>query len=344
MFDLVEEELLEKENTNETKKPPFTLPTDTVIYAMPDKFRKKEKSSSGGIFIIIGVLVLVVIATIGGALYFLLGQSHSSLISLPTTSENKKDEPQKKNENSSESTIPQDLLALQATSTQSQVETVPVQSTQQQQTQSVEQKNTTQQQGDQLIVQSKDSDGDTLTDKEEDIWGTDPQKPDSEGDGFRDDEELLNLYDPTKGDRAPLKDSGVAHTYTNETFKYAFMYPSKTLASASNSSDKDVIIAFSTGELMSVTVKDNPQRLSPSDLYKTEVSKNGSLEGTTLLTRDGISGIVSPDKRSVILVPVDISKQISRPLMVVLTYNLNSQTEMNFMQTFNVIIRSLTFL
>jgi chromosome segregation ATPase len=41
-----------------------------------------------------------------------------------------------------------------------------------------------------------DSDGDGLTDEEEEYYGTDPNNPDTDGDGYSDGEEVKNGYDP----------------------------------------------------------------------------------------------------------------------------------------------------
>ena len=46
-------------------------------------------------------------------------------------------------------------------------------------------------------IMSRDSDGDGLSDREEqDVWGTDPNNADSDGDGFSDGDELLHGYNP----------------------------------------------------------------------------------------------------------------------------------------------------
>lgn len=348
MFDLVEEELLEKDQKKEVHEIQPKLPVDSVIFTMPDKFRKREKSSSGSLFIIIGILVVVVIATIGGAIYLLIGQTRTSFFVPKQKQDEAKQEPKKeetKPQNQDQSSIPQNLLSPEATSTQP----VAQNSLQQQQSPSNSVAPSQQQPSSQVLptqqsaVSGKDSDGDSVTDKEEGVWQTDPLKPDTDGDGFRDDEELLNLYDPTQGSRAKLIDSSIAHVYKNKLFNYSFLYPTKMLASPSNNSEKEVILSSSTGELISITVKDNPQRLFALDWYKTEVTKNGSTDETTQLSGADLQGVVSPDGRTVFITPFNASQQVSRPIIIILSYNLNSQTEMNFLTTFKMLIKSFSF-
>lgn len=49
-----------------------------------------------------------------------------------------------------------------------------------------------------LKVTKDDQDGDGLTDKEEDKWGTDIKNPDTDNDGYLDGEEVASGYDPLK--------------------------------------------------------------------------------------------------------------------------------------------------
>ena len=194
-----------------------------------------------------------------------------------------------------------------------------------------------------VLVSAQDTDNDELTDKEEELWRTDPQKPDTDSDGFLDGPELLNLYDPTQGDRARLVDSSVALTYKNQTYHYSFLYPSKMIASPSNNSEREVILSSSTGELFSVSVQDNPQRLVPLDWYKTQVSKNGSADGVIAVSYNGWTGVMGPDTRTVFLIPADAAKQLASPVLVIVTYNPNSQTQLHFMHTFQLLLRSFNF-
>lgn len=75
------------------------------------------------------------------------------------------------------------------------------------------------------IVFSPDQDGDLLTDKEEQIFGTDPTRPDSDSDGYLDGLELLNLFDPRKGGGQKLVQGTSTRTYLNSVFNFTLLYP-----------------------------------------------------------------------------------------------------------------------
>ncbi len=349
MFDFLEEELLEEDskkgkNINEAKKE-YVLPADTAVFAMPEKFRKKNSASASfNPIVLIALLVIVVIGTIGGVLFLVLGQSKDSRINLLAPKQQKsgsQDPTISKDQPKDATTIPESLLSQAATSTQVIIEQQPTDSPSPIVIPS-SQPSPSPSAAPQLVnlSQAVDSDNDELTDKEEELWRTDPQKPDTDNDGFLDGPELLNLYDPTKGDRARLVDSSVALNYKNQTYRYSFLYPSKMIASPSNNSEREVILSSSTGELFSIMVQDNPQRLIPLDWYKTQVSKNGSADGVSPLSYNGWTGVLGPDNRTAFLAPADSTKN---PILVVITYNPNTQTQLHFTRTFQIVLRSFNF-
>lgn len=351
MFDFLEEELLEddvKKKEKSQEKKDFELPKESMIFTMPEKFRKKLSGSSFNPFVLVILCVVVVIATIGGVLFLVLSQSKQSRITLISTplkqisgQESPKGTPLQE-----PTSIPENLLSSQATSTISLVpqnsEISPIQPTAKppQSTQTPSVPSNIQQQ---VLSGAPDLDNDELTDKEEEVWRTDPQKPDTDSDGFLDGPELLNLYDPTKSDRARLADSAISLQYKNQTYRYSFTYPGKMIASPSNNSEREVILSSSTGELFSSLVQDNPQRLSPLEWYKTQVSKNGSADGVSPISYNGWTGVLGPDGRTVFITPADTTQQLQNPILVVVTYNVNTQTQLHFMRTFQILLRSFSF-
>lgn len=72
-----------------------------------------------------------------------------------------------------------------------------------------------------ISFNTKDSDGDSLYDWEEVLWGTDPQNKDSDGDGTNDGEEVENKRDPSKagpGDSLAVRvDSSLYENVSAET-------------------------------------------------------------------------------------------------------------------------------
>lgn len=77
------------------------------------------------------------------------------------------------------------------------------------------------------IVQSDtvDIDSDQLTDKEEELYGTDSGGFDTDGDGYFDGQEVFNLYNPGGSAPSRLIDSGRVVEYINPLSGYRLYYP-----------------------------------------------------------------------------------------------------------------------
>ncbi|HYE59792.1 MAG TPA: hypothetical protein VEA18_01245 [Candidatus Kapabacteria bacterium] len=104
----------------------------------------------------------------------------------------------------------------------------------------------------QIYTDSTDLDIDSLTDIEEDLFGTDSATYDSDEDGYYDGQEVANLYNP-KG-KAPVKiiDSGLVQEYVHPTFQYRVYYPSGWEVAAVDSSANQVIFSAITGDYIEV--------------------------------------------------------------------------------------------
>ncbi len=101
---------------------------------------------------------------------------------------------------------------------------------------------------------SKDSDADTLTNLEEEIFLSDPEVYDTDRDGYYDGQEVANLYNP-KG-IAPQKiiDSGLVKEYINPTYQYRFYYPSSWRVDPVANDLQDVLLSADSGDYMEIRV------------------------------------------------------------------------------------------
>lgn len=341
MFDLIEEDLTanaEKPPVQETEIMQSSQIGEIAVSVMPERFRPLMKKKKKGNVILIVVVVLFVLIAI------------ASVVALLVLSQPQKKSPLSKGEeqqNNSQEAKPEENKQLEsATSTPAQVPSQPVPVTQipVEQPLSQQQPAVVAPQTSQGLTQGNDADGDTLTDTEERLYGTDPNKPDTDGDGFFDGEELKKLFDPTIATASHLDSSILTHAYTNKTFKYRLLYPAAWVAKAVNASEREVIFTSATGEFISLSVEDNPQSLSPLDWYVTK--QDPGVNPAQLQSRVGETwtGIIGMDGRTVYFMrKSEKGAGSTAPLMYTLQYNVNSKTEVNFISTFQMMVQSFIF-
>jgi hypothetical protein len=183
------------------------------------------------------------------------------------------------------------------------------------------------------LVSSLDSDNDGLTDKEETVYNTDPNKPDTDADGYPDGVEVLNLYNPRGFTPVKIEDSGLVNRYTNNTFKYSILYPAKWLARALDETNQEVIFTSDTGEFMQVIVQENQDHLPLVDWYQAQVPGINLEQIEYTADKNKIlTGIKSLDGLTVYFGNENYIYSI--------TYNIGTRTELNFLTTFAMMYRS----
>ena len=103
-----------------------------------------------------------------------------------------------------------------------------------------------------LLRDSADIDIDSLTDQEEEIFGTDSGIWDSDKDGYYDGQEVFNLYNP-KG-FAPVKiiDSGLVREYINPNWQYRVYYPTVWDVAGVDTENNHVIFSSITGDFIEI--------------------------------------------------------------------------------------------
>ncbi len=187
-----------------------------------------------------------------------------------------------------------------------------------------------------------DSDQDGLTDIEERIYSTDPQKADSDGDTFPDGSEVKNLYDPLRLEQSRIDVSGLVNTFTNSSYRYSLLYPSSWVANATDQTNREVMISAATGEYFTLTAEENQNGLSPIDWYTTKVSPGSDSSRLQSFAYDTWAGVMTEDSQTVYLVKNDKTPE-GRAVIFVFKYNVNTKNELNFISTMQMMLRSFTF-
>jgi len=338
MFDLVEEQLSKPQPTQEG---PVFSEEQNPVYTMPSTFRRSLPKASGGKLVIIIFGSLFGLAIIGTIVFLYVSSQKQPA---PAQQAEQPAQQQTTQQPPAQEQTPPETASTTPTSTEPQSES----SAQGGQQQPPSGQTTTPQQTQQVagqqptaLVLGVDSDQDGLTDVEERIYKTDPNNSDTDNDGFSDGNELKNLYDPLRPE-ARLEVSGLVNKYTNQTFKYALLYPASWVAKANDRSDREVMISTASGEFFTITVEDNPNHLSPVDWYTTVVAPGSDSSRLQSFSFDTWAGVMTEDSMTVYLTrnEKDPTKQT---LMYVFHYNLNKNTELNYMTTFQMMLRSFVF-
>ena len=185
---------------------------------------------------------------------------------------------------------------------------------------------------DQPLTRGPDADGDGLTTAEEALYGTDPTNQDTDLDTYADGSELLNGYDPTKP-AAPLAGSGLVATYQHA--RYAISYPAAWQVQALAADGSETIFRDPSGELVEVILVANPQGLPLEQWYL--ASFGSETDGVTPVTVGALDGLRSADGRNYYFLAA------ADPATVYLaTYNTGTMSQINFLLTFNLMLKSLT--
>lgn len=179
-----------------------------------------------------------------------------------------------------------------------------------------------------------DSDGDQLTDIEENLYQTSATLADTDADGYTDATELLSHFDPkTAGGR--LINSGLIDVYQNLNFNYSTFYPSAWVARSLTTTNSEVIFTSTTGEFIEIIVQSNPLGQSAYQWYLTQnpVADPASLKNVTVA---GLSAIQTADGLTTYLA---IGSNV-----YIIAYNIGAQLQMNFYTTYQLFLKSFIFI
>ncbi len=180
-----------------------------------------------------------------------------------------------------------------------------------------------------VLASTIDSDADGLTDDEEKITGTDPNKADSDNDTYLDLVELKGGYDPLVP-ASKLTDSSKTLFYKIDD-KTTTVYPASWEISR-NDDLKVVIFSNPDKAFIQVVYQDNPGKIKPSVWFSQQFS--GLLPGEAI-SGDNWQGFYSQDGLAAYIFNQDFSK--------VYTFSCSPLTEdASSIVTFNLVIKSLT--
>jgi len=177
------------------------------------------------------------------------------------------------------------------------------------------------------FMPAKDSDLDGLTDREEEIYGSDKLLPDSDGDSYTDGDEIANLYNPTIAGSARLYESSLVATYVNPKYNYNIVYP---MGWQVKGGDDSVLFQDPQGEFVQVLIQPNNGYLAIRDWYGDNLGDN--IDGLPDLKVADQLAVRSPDALRVYFIFGDN--------IYSLIYNIGLRNDANFMATFNMMIKS----
>lgn len=243
---------------------PLPPPIQDEVYVMPDQFhpQQSKKSSNKPLVISLIVLVLVIMASVTYFFYDMWQKNNNqpAVVNNNINNENENINQEAINDNANSLSLNASSTEELATSTENLVATTT----------------------DSVVPEpqiststppqlSSDSDNDGLTDAEESVVETSPIKQDSDGDGFFDGIEILNGYSPLvpSSDSKSKLDQAAFLAVLNTNFaqnNFATLnikdWPA-TLVPATN----QALITTNTGEIIKISVKENPQKLSAANWY-----------------------------------------------------------------------------
>lgn len=189
------------------------------------------------------------------------------------------------------------------------------------------------------VVPSKDTDQDSLTNEEEKLYATKADLPDTDNDGYNDGVELVAGYDPTNPvSSGRLSDnSAIVNSYANKEFGYKIVYPNTWVAEAlSEGASNEVLFTPNTldtaGQFLEVIVEDNPTGFSAVDWYLDQVSDVSEDDLTSIITFDGVEGVLSLDGYTAYFT--------TNTNVYAVSYRFGSSKEVHFQSTFTFMAKS----
>ncbi len=118
-----------------------------------------------------------------------------------------------------------------------------------------------------LAANVVDSDHDGLSDAEEAIFGTDPNKADTDGDGYTDGAEVLSLYNPAGAGK--ITDNPHIAVYQDTAAKFSIDYPKIWQAQDLNSG-QSIIFSAADNSFIEIVAMPDTGNLSIKDWYNSQ--------------------------------------------------------------------------
>jgi hypothetical protein len=168
-----------------------------------------------------------------------------------------------------------------------------------------------------------DTDSDGLTDAEEDLYGTDDRNPDTDGDSFLDGNEVFHRYSPLGTAPQTLLDTGAVEEFVASDGSFIFTYPA------------------SWGVIETV---DPETGVIQEIILQTETSAEFRMEVHLTSAGIGFENYQETLTKEGYLMYLDISELkaaiIIDPAWYFVTYDLNDESMVNYLQTFEMLLNS----
>lgn len=179
---------------------------------------------------------------------------------------------------------------------------------------------------------AKDTDSDGLTDVEELLYGTNFREPDSDKDSFLDGNEVFHRYHPLGLAPLTLLDTGAVKIFEDTLYPFTMYYPSTW---STVLSEVDMAVTFRSSRQATIKVQLEEKDADESLQAWYDANHSGSEgEMKQILTKEGYYGLTTSDDRTAYL---DVGSGV-----VTLTYDLGSRTQIEYLQTFQMMVNSLT--
>lgn len=302
------------------------------IHTIPARFhsgitKPKGKSKKNLPLIIIGVVALVLVLGVLAAFMFqkIMGDKNTN-----TVIENQNQVIQNQNTNTNDQNVNENSNQNENTNSLLNVNSNQNLNSNQNQNKNLNTNSGTTLNVNSVVVNSRDTDRDGLTDAEEDTFGTESNKPDTDSDGYSDGIEVGGGYNPDGVGK--ISEMTTVGEYTNKTHGYKILYPLSWIAQATDQTDKEVLFTSSLAEFVEVLVADNVSGLTAKEWYLTQYPELNSQTVTTFETWAGESGVIGIDGKTVYLA--------SDESIFIITYNYGTRTEASFRKTFEMMYES----
>ncbi|PIR13332.1 hypothetical protein COV49_02605 [Candidatus Falkowbacteria bacterium CG11_big_fil_rev_8_21_14_0_20_39_10] len=246
------------------------------IHTMPEKFRvnrtQSKKAKATGLIILIGgfVLIMVVFTSLYFFLFKDMNKKSQESIQLGDSSLIQKYEKKSAEESSVESNEAENLPTSGEEAENEAVESETgfleeveiISTTTPEMIAEEEQATSTPEETNNLI---SDTDNDGLSDREENLIGTDMNNSDSDNDGYGDLAELINLYNPAGTGK--IIDNPNISRYENLGFNYSFYYPA-SWTKVSVGGEDSIMFQSVDGHFIQAIVQLNPGGDDIQDWYQ----------------------------------------------------------------------------
>ncbi len=358
MFELIEEHL-----TAQVAEPAVVLPPkkalltpDPIVIAMPEKFRLAKKSSSPMLLIALvgGSAVLVSGAVLVAVL--IVNQPNKGGVSPP-----KEEAPAQATP--AASAVPLSTESVLSSSTESSLDTsttlgsassspdaLTAASSSLASDQTIAAPETALPSAAPLAtVAGVDTDSDGLSDLEEELFGTNAQKPDTNENTYLDGNEIRAGYDPASvPGGGHLVDAPTVNVYRNSLFAYSVLHPRLWIAKEVNALERETLISSATGEYVSIKVLDNPKKLTPREFAAAYAGVPASQVGenrknTLWFDRPNMLIAETLDGLTAFVASTDSNGGIDSSKIIRLGYTPNLKQELNFETIFAMIVQSVRF-